>query len=90
VATFKPDDKFWLRNMSTGEVIPGEFSAIAAKTRGVALSIETGDYIECFVVGGPRDESVAAAMDGQWMLHQPHDDEGNSLPFPLWPGHAAR
>ena len=84
MATFKPDDKFTLRNSTTGADIPGTFSAVAAKARAMSLHIETDHEICCYVVGAT--DAVAGAIYGQWLLFQPHDDEGNSLPFQDWPG----
>jgi hypothetical protein len=84
MATFKPDDKFVLKNTTTGDDIPGTFGAVAAKARAIALHTETGHSIDCYVVG--QSDAVAGAVDGRWLLYQPHDSEGRSLPFQDWPG----
>ncbi len=53
------------------------------------LSLQTTDSFDVFVHGSPaseRGEAVATSIDGQFLLYQPHDEDGNSLPFPEWPG----
>lgn len=79
---FPPGCKFRLER--NDKKLPGKFSAKAAKTKAIDLSIKTGDEIEVHVIGGHG--AIASARSGQWCRCDAHDEEGHRLGFELYPG----